>query len=103
METQAYYNTTHLFGSELLTKIKKSLNQEFWVLEIFKRAGKLSASRAHRLVMTLISRYGISEWPLTSTRRAITNLLNKNKLKKTNDFAIGMYGSKEHIYEPLTN
>lgn len=104
METPAYYNTNKLSGDSLVDKIRKSLNQEFWVLDVFGNyENKLTASKVHKILMRTIFVLGVKEWPITSTRRAMTNLSKRDKLKKTDDRAIGMYGSPEHYYELLTN
>ena len=36
--------------------------------------------------------------PITSIRRAMTNLSDDGKLEKTKDFVIGNYGKKEHLW-----
>ena len=37
-------------------------------------------------------------WPLTSVRRAITNLSSDGELVKTNDKVTGIYGKPEHLW-----
>ena len=36
--------------------------------------------------------------PITSIRRAMTNLSDDGKLEKTKDFVMGSYGKKEHLW-----
>jgi hypothetical protein len=37
--------------------------------------------------------------PITSIRRAMTNLSDNGKLEKTNEFVMGNYGKKEHLWQ----
>ena len=36
--------------------------------------------------------------PITSIRRAMTNLAKSGKLKKTSKYTIGKFGKKEHLW-----
>jgi len=38
------------------------------------------------------------EWPITSIRRAITNLTDDEKIVKTQKTTKGIYGKKEHLW-----
>ena len=40
--------------------------------------------------------------PITSVRRALTNLTNDEKLVKTDDFVKGNFGKKEHLWRLRT-
>ena len=42
-------------------------------------------------------------WPITSVRRAITNLADSNQLIKTKDTVTGMYGKQEHLWALSTD
>ena len=91
METQNYFNTTNqdtVFVEKAKTKNK---TQEEIVFEIFKRFKKLSASEVLDLYPGNI--------PLTSIRRAISNLKFSGKLVITEDTQIGLYGKPEKKYQ----
>ena len=36
--------------------------------------------------------------PITSIRRAMTNLSDDGKLEKTKEYVVGNYGKKEHLW-----
>ena len=40
----------------------------------------------------------LKAWPITSVRRAITNLTTAGELVKTNNTVTGMYGKPEHLW-----
>ena len=97
-----YYNTNNENGSQLLKSIQKGLTQEQIIMEIFKNPlikddnknhKGFSASQIHKI-------FGDDNVPLTSIRRAISNLCyEENFLEKTDKFVIGIYGKQEHIYK----
>jgi len=89
-----YYNTTKLQGNDLELAEKKALTQEQKVLFVFQKQKKpLSASQ----VQNLIDPIGFS--PITSYRRAITNLMKLGYLQKTEKKIIGKYGRPEYQYK----
>lgn len=91
----SYYNTLSLEGDELSTKIAKCQNQESKVLVLAKALKKpFSASQLFNL-------WPGNNTPITSIRRAITNLKNKQILERTQDTVTGMYGDPEHLYKLL--
>ena len=97
-----YYNTNNENGSELLKSIQKGLTQEHIIIDIFKnplirdKNGNhqgYSASQIHKI-------FGNDNVPLTSIRRAMSNLCyEENFLKITDKMVMGIYGKKEHIYK----
>jgi hypothetical protein len=88
-----YYNTNKEAGSTLKNSRLNTNSQEKEILKIFVDNKKLSASEAWNI-------YDKKEnTPITSIRRAITNLCNDCKLIKTEDTTDGLYGKKEHIYQ----
>jgi|APGre2960657505_1045072.scaffolds.fasta_scaffold10012_8 hypothetical protein len=97
-----YYNTNNENGTQLLKSIQKGLTQEQIIMEIFKNPlikddnknhKGFSASQIHKI-------FGDDNVPLTSIRRAISNLCyEENFLEKTDKFVIGIYGKQEHIYK----
>ena len=88
----SYYNTNKERGNELINSNDKAKSQEEAILKIFNIKDRLSASEAWAIYDNK------GNTPITSIRRAITNLYNDGKLFKTNERIIGIYGKKEHIY-----
>ncbi len=69
-----------------------TMKQENFVLDFFKcKQEPMSPSMVHKACNNL--------WPLTSVRRAITNLSTDGDLIKTNDTVIGIYGKPEHLWK----
>lgn len=96
MQKDTYYNTTNLTGSELDERIKACTASRDAVMSLFKFYWKLTPSKAH----DALTIHGVKrKWPLTSIRRAITNLKNDGLLVKTNEKSIGRYGYPEYNYE----
>ena len=88
-----YYNTNQESGADLKASNKKTKTQEEKVLIIFKGMPKLTASEAWKI-------YNVDgRTPLTSIRRAITDLCRLEKLVKTEETKEGIYGKKEHLYK----
>ncbi|QDP66113.1 MAG: putative HTH binding protein [Prokaryotic dsDNA virus sp.] len=89
-----YHNTTNLTGSKLKKAIDTSLSQESVILEIFKQGKKYSPSQVNKII-----RRECLKWPLTSVRRAISNLTYTGHLLKTEDKVLGEYGSPEYVWK----
>ena len=88
-----YYNTTNLKGDELKTSQKKTASQEQKVLKIFNKYQiPLSPTEVYR-------NFTSSNAPLTSIRRALSNLTRDGKLEKTSKKKLGMYGKYEHCWK----
>ena len=88
-----YYNTTNLKGDELKTSQKKAVSQEQKLLEIFKNHQiPLSPTEVRRNFTSPFA-------PLTSIRRALSNLTRDGKLEKTSKKKLGMYGKLEHCWK----
>jgi hypothetical protein len=89
---QEYYNTNSLKNQQLIDAIEKNANQEVIIECIFKSENRaLTASQTWEL-------FPNKAVPLTSIRRAITNLCSKNVLFKVDKMIIGLYGKPEHFY-----
>ena len=88
-----YFNTNNETGERLKQSESKAEKQKQAILKIFQRWGKLTASEAWKIFDPQM------KTPLTSTRRAITNLCYDVKLVKTKDRKMGLYGSPEHYYK----
>lgn len=91
MKTEHYHNTTNLDLFTVEQKKKECISQEEKVLKVFKNAPKLSASEVYNKLNTAS--------PITSIRRAISNLKKQGKLLRLDEFKIGLYGSPEHYYK----
>jgi hypothetical protein len=87
-----YHNTNGLIGEELQDALNKNMKQEEIILKMFKHFKELTASEAHHF-------YPNRQVPLTSIRRAISNLTYDNKLEITEKTKVGIYGAKEHYYK----
>lgn len=90
-----FYNTNKETGEELAKSIANAKTQEEKIREIFKVKRELSASEAWAI-------FGKNEnIPITSIRRAITNLCDRDILTITTTLKIGLYGKNEHRYKIL--
>jgi hypothetical protein len=92
-----FYNTIDLTGAELEKAKADTLKQEELIQAIYKRnAGKaISPSQILEVVNT---HYSLN-WPLTSIRRSITNLTDKEALIKLETMTEGIYGKPEHQWK----
>lgn len=88
-----YYNTNNETGSKLKESNQKAETQQEIILRMFKSKIRLTASDAWKIY----DPNGIT--PITSIRRAITNLCKDGKLLKTTEMKEGLYGKREHIYK----
>jgi predicted HTH transcriptional regulator len=85
----SYFNTTNESGKQLEIFEQTAKNQEEQILELMKLYKKLSPSDVNKY---------FTNYPLTSVRRALTNLSNQGKLIKTNEKKLGIYGREEYIW-----
>lgn len=87
-----FHNTIGLRGDDLASAHRACSRQESAVLEVFRHhARPLTPSDVWRLT----SDAG-HQWPLTSVRRAITNLTDDGRLVKLARQRTGIYGKPEH-------
>lgn len=89
-----YYNTTNETGQMLINFQNEASKQEFRVLDLFKKKKYLSPSQAWK-------HFESEGIPLTSIRRAITNLTNDGFVVKTEQKVKGLFGRNETIYLSL--
>jgi hypothetical protein len=84
-----YFNTTSLAGDELDTATYKAMNQEDQILDFYLK---------HPWIYTpeQIQGHVLPHAPLTSVRRAMSNLTKMGMLEKTNTKLKGGYGRKCH-------
>lgn len=90
-----FYNTTGMTGEALKAAIQKAEKQEDAILLMFLHTRKAYGPSK---VMELMIRAG-KTWPITSIRRALTNLTQKGDLVKMPEMVQGMYGDKEHKWQ----
>lgn len=86
----SYFNTTNESGKQLEIFNESANNQEEQILNLMKLYKKLSPSDVNKY---------FTNYPLTSVRRALTNLSNQGKLIKTDEKKIGIYRRMEYIWE----
>lgn len=94
---KSYHNTNGLKGESLTNSEQKAQSQEEIILELFKSKNTpLSASQVFKEYPSII--------PITSVRRAISNLKKSNVLEKTKETRSGLYGNTpEHLYKLTLN
>lgn len=89
---KSHHNTTNESGEQLEMFENKANVQEDIVIALYKRNPRMSAYECFGMFPQV-------DVPITSIRRAITNLTIRGKLKKTSDKRTGRYGRPEYIYE----
>ena len=93
METNSYFNTTDSTGATLAKYEHKAKSQEELIYEYFlSRPGmQYAPSQVQRHL-------NLTAAPITSIRRAITNLTSANLLTKTAHQVAGPYGHPEYCW-----
>ena len=92
----SYYNTTDETGSELAESHAKAKTQEKKILLCFHDQGNpLSAS----VLCEMLN----DAYPITSIRRALTDMTNQGDLEKTDKKVMGRYGKREHQWQLRTD
>ena len=94
-----YYNTTQEVGVQLKTNLEKANNQTYLTLAVFQTYPKDYLS-AHEVWTFLMDNESIDKHtPLTSIRRAITDLTNQDRLVKTDKKVLGGAGRKTYTWK----
>lgn len=91
-----YHNTTDSVGAERRKFTAKAKSQDELVREYFTRFKSATASEVRRDMIRL--GWITGRTPLTSIRRAMTNLTNEGKLVKTTNQYKGPFGRPEYAY-----
>ena len=92
----SYYNTTKIKGDSLKTSQKKAESQESLIYNFFLDYKEpLSPSM-------ILYKLGLN-CPITSIRRAVTNLTLDKKIVKTSRTVKGVYGKPEHLWKVKTD
>jgi len=89
-----YYNTTNEKGSDLRKNISKANYQNTRVMELFQDESSDSGYSPSQ-VMHL----ALPNAPITSVRRAMSDLTEAGYLTKTQDKRYGIYGRLEYIWK----
>jgi Fe2+ or Zn2+ uptake regulation protein len=91
-----FYNTIKMAGQELATEQAKNIKQEDMVLRVFQwnPNKRYSPSQVLQLV---VDRNRINP-PITSIRRALTDLTKRGLLIKTEHMVKGLYHLPEHTW-----
>ena len=86
-----FYNTINEVTNVLVASNNTSRTQENIILDCFKSAKEpLSPSMVHFLTKL--------KCPITSIRRAMSDLTKRGRLTKTPKYTIGKFGKKEHLW-----
>ena len=95
-----YYNTTNLTGADLVEATQKAGAQEEVILAFFKakKIEKFAWSPSEVWEACFFGRC-----PLTSVRRAMTNLTNQGKLERMDEQKKGPYGRPEHYWRLVSS
>jgi hypothetical protein len=99
-ETKSFHNTTGLKESELDLRASKALTQDEEVLRLFNvfKSLTLTPERIHKhLQDTQPKKY--RNVPLTSIRRAFSNLKKRGLIDKTDVMVCGNYGMKVNSWK----
>ncbi len=96
-ELFSYHNTIPIAGNELQQADDNAKRQEDEVLQLFRRYKQLTPWQCEaRLNATG------KKWPITSIRRAITNLTGRGMLYKNGAKVTGPLGHKENQWEVVS-
>ena len=90
--SQPYHNTTGLAGEQLERRIEQAESQEEVVEALFE------AHPAARLTPFEVQDIALPNSPITSVRRAITNLTDQGVLRKTDRQKEGPYGDPNYTW-----
>jgi Fe2+ or Zn2+ uptake regulation protein len=96
-----YFNTTAAAGVELNGAERRATAQEAAVLDIFRRQPDTPLSPFQ--VWAEYTRDDHATTPLTSVRRAISDLTEQGHLIRTNDKRLGPYRRKEYLWRLATS
>jgi len=90
----SHFNTTHEDGETLIQYGKLSETQAKHIESLFTSYRRMTPSQAWRAMNQ-------PDTPLTSVRRAISNLSRDGILIKTGIKAVGIYGRPEYFWEMI--
>lgn len=90
----SHHNTTNEHAPLLTSLEAKAKHQEKVIIDLFVKYKRLTPSQVYQLVR--------QQYPITSVRRAITNLTARGELIKTDQKKVGMYGRNEYVWIKVT-
>lgn len=98
----SYHNTTNLTGAELWESEYKALKQDEAILKVIRSSPSLlnTPERVlrHLQILEPMNEYKWHHTPLTSARRAFSNLQRKGLIEKTDEMVEGNYGKHVHVW-----
>lgn len=94
----SFYNTNKESGLTLEKSKKKALSQEQRILTFFETEAYIHPDRRSCFTPENIRTILEPMPPLTSIRRALTNLTIEGFLEKTDTMAVGQYGKMIHTW-----
>lgn len=94
----SYHNTTNESGITLKNNVAKAKSQEEEILEFFKYVNYFNEFNSTPSELQMLN-LKLKKYPITSIRRALTNLTKQGKLIKTDEKRIGMYGRSEYVWK----
>jgi Fe2+ or Zn2+ uptake regulation protein len=89
------HKTEHFTSEQREQATGNAITQENEILKILNHPGRrYGASYLHEVI-------GLRRpsWPLTSIRRALTNLEKRGLVRKCEEVTVGAYGRNEHLWE----
>ena len=89
-----HYNTTNESGATLAEMKDRAKTQNQFILDLFAMNPRMTPS-----VCEKFAAIKGEEWPITSIRRAISDLTAAGFLRKTDQLVEGNYGAREHIWQ----
>lgn len=97
-----YYNTTNITGRNLANRRKQAKGQQTIVAEYFRKHPKKKIT-ASELTKQLKAKMLLSKrTPITSIRRALSDLKTKGTIRKLPQTRIGPYRQPEHLFQKTT-
>ena len=92
LDKENFFNTINEKTPQLIKLKQNAQNQQNAILEVFQKYPKTPLSPPKILQLTNLN------CPITSIRRAISNLTKQGKLSKTQIQEIGPYGVKNYLW-----
>lgn len=87
----SFYNTNKENAKEYLDSSQKAKRQEVVIYDLFLLFNE-------PLSPSMVCKALNEKWPITSIRRAMTNLANDGLIVKTQKTVKGVYGKNEHLW-----
>lgn len=94
----SFHNTIDASGQQLIDFEQKAQTKEYLILDCFKQYNKIDLTPDEVLDLCRFE-----NTPITSIRRAITNLTKQGKLIKTNNQRKGRYGKMTYAWKINSN